>query len=45
MKDIHSILELTIYDEDPNKKAEFLGKIAIPLLQVVPKVIVYRKYE
>ncbi|VDN83767.1 unnamed protein product [Brugia pahangi] len=34
VKDIHSILEITIYDEDPNKKAEFLGKIAIPLLQI-----------
>ncbi|OZC06121.1 C2 domain protein [Onchocerca flexuosa] len=34
VKDIHSVLEITIYDEDPNKKAEFLGKIAIPLLQI-----------
>ncbi|EJW78822.1 hypothetical protein WUBG_10269 [Wuchereria bancrofti] len=34
VKDIHSILEITIHDEDPNKKAEFLGKIAIPLLQI-----------
>uniref|UniRef100_A0A1I7VES0 C2 domain-containing protein n=1 Tax=Loa loa TaxID=7209 RepID=A0A1I7VES0_LOALO len=35
VKDIHSIVEITISDEDPNKKAEFLGKIAIPLLQVI----------
>uniref|UniRef100_A0A915Q822 C2 domain-containing protein n=1 Tax=Setaria digitata TaxID=48799 RepID=A0A915Q822_9BILA len=34
VKDIHAILEITVYDEDPNKKAEFLGKVAIPLLQI-----------
>ncbi|VDK89233.1 unnamed protein product [Litomosoides sigmodontis] len=34
VKDIHSVLEITIYDEDPSRKAEFLGKIAIPLLQI-----------
>ena len=33
MKDIHSVLEVTVFDEDPNKKVEFLGKIAIPLLK------------
>jgi len=32
--DIHSVLEVTVYDEDADKKVEFLGKIAIPLLQV-----------
>ncbi|XP_035824948.1 multiple C2 and transmembrane domain-containing protein 1 isoform X2 [Aplysia californica] len=34
VKDIHSVLEVTVYDEDRNKKVEFLGKIAIPLLRV-----------
>lgn len=34
MKDIHSVLELTVFDEDPNNKFEFLGKVAIPLLKV-----------
>ncbi len=34
VKDIHSVLEILVYDEDPNKKAEFLGKVAIPLLKV-----------
>ncbi|XP_063432258.1 multiple C2 and transmembrane domain-containing protein 1-like isoform X3 [Mytilus trossulus] len=34
IKDIHSILEVTVYDEDRDKKVEFLGKIAIPLLNV-----------
>uniref|UniRef100_A0A915NJP1 C2 domain-containing protein n=1 Tax=Meloidogyne floridensis TaxID=298350 RepID=A0A915NJP1_9BILA len=31
---VHQIIELTVYDEDPNKRVEFLGKIAIPLLNV-----------
>ena len=34
VKDIHSVLEVTVYDEDRDKKAEFLGKVAIPLLKV-----------
>lgn len=34
VKDIHSALEITVYDEDSTKKAEFLGRVAIPLLQV-----------
>ncbi|KAI6179801.1 Multiple C2 and transmembrane domain-containing protein 2 [Aphelenchoides besseyi] len=34
VKDIHESLEVTVYDEDPNKKVEFLGKIAIPLLKI-----------
>ncbi|KAI1706019.1 c2 domain-containing protein [Ditylenchus destructor] len=34
IKDIHALLEITVYDEDPNKKCEFLGKIAIPLLRI-----------
>ena len=34
VKDIHSVLEVTVYDEDRDKKSEFLGKVAIPLLKV-----------
>ncbi|UJR36030.1 hypothetical protein I4U23_028768 [Adineta vaga] len=34
VQDIHSILELTIYDEDMNKSTEFIGKVAIPLLAI-----------
>lgn len=34
MKDIHSVLEVTVFDEDRDKKAEFLGKVAIPILRV-----------
>lgn len=28
------MLELTVYDEDPNKKVEFLGKVGVPLLKI-----------
>jgi Ca2+-dependent lipid-binding protein len=34
VKDVHESVELTVFDEDPNKRAEFLGKLAIPLLKV-----------
>ncbi|CAG5130346.1 unnamed protein product, partial [Candidula unifasciata] len=34
VKDIHSVLEVTVFDEDRNKKVEFLGKVAIPLLRI-----------
>lgn len=34
MKDIHSVLEVTVYDEDRDHKVEFLGKVAIPLLRI-----------
>lgn len=34
VKDINSMLEVTVYDEDPDYKVEFLGKAAIPLLLV-----------
>ncbi|XP_038070847.1 multiple C2 and transmembrane domain-containing protein 1-like isoform X2 [Patiria miniata] len=33
-KDIHSILEVTVYDEDKHGSPEFLGKVEIPLLRV-----------
>ncbi|XP_076464981.1 multiple C2 and transmembrane domain-containing protein 1-like isoform X2 [Babylonia areolata] len=32
--DIHSVLEVTVFDEDRDKKVEFLGKVAIPLLRI-----------
>ncbi|ESO10061.1 hypothetical protein HELRODRAFT_97320 [Helobdella robusta] len=32
--DIHSVLEITVLDYDKNKKSEFLGKVAIPLLRI-----------
>ncbi|XP_014246245.1 multiple C2 and transmembrane domain-containing protein isoform X2 [Cimex lectularius] len=34
IKDITSVLEVTVYDEDRDHKVEFLGKIAIPLLRI-----------
>ncbi|XP_015216009.2 multiple C2 and transmembrane domain-containing protein 1 isoform X3 [Lepisosteus oculatus] len=34
IKDIHSVLEVTVYDEDRDRSADFLGKIAIPLLSI-----------
>uniref|UniRef100_A0A4W3JS59 Multiple C2 and transmembrane domain containing 1 n=1 Tax=Callorhinchus milii TaxID=7868 RepID=A0A4W3JS59_CALMI len=34
IKDIHSALELTVYDEDRDRTADFLGKVAIPLLSI-----------
>uniref|UniRef100_A0A8K9UNB9 Multiple C2 domains, transmembrane 2b n=1 Tax=Oncorhynchus mykiss TaxID=8022 RepID=A0A8K9UNB9_ONCMY len=34
VKDIHDILELTIFDEDGDKAPDFLGKVAIPLLSI-----------
>ncbi|XP_061732117.1 multiple C2 and transmembrane domain-containing protein 1-like isoform X1 [Nerophis ophidion] len=34
VKDIHSVLEVTVLDEDRDRSADFLGKVAIPLLHV-----------
>ncbi|XP_048487355.1 multiple C2 and transmembrane domain-containing protein isoform X3 [Plutella xylostella] len=34
VKDIASILEITVYDEDSDHKVEFLGKLALPLLTI-----------
>ena len=32
--DIHAILEITVLDMDQDKKSDFLGRIAIPLLKI-----------
>ncbi|CAF4651140.1 unnamed protein product, partial [Rotaria sp. Silwood2] len=34
VQDIHSVLLLVIYDEDKNGNSEFIGKVAIPLLNI-----------
>ncbi len=34
VKDIHDVLEITVYDEDKDHKCEFLGKVALPLLKI-----------
>ncbi|XP_028273896.1 multiple C2 and transmembrane domain-containing protein 1 isoform X2 [Parambassis ranga] len=34
VKDIHSVLEVTVYDEDRDRSADFLGKVAIPILTI-----------
>nr|KAF6410944.1 multiple C2 and transmembrane domain containing 2 [Rousettus aegyptiacus] len=34
VKDIHDVLEVTVFDEDGDKPPDFLGKIAIPLLSI-----------
>ncbi|XP_074935021.1 multiple C2 and transmembrane domain-containing protein 1 isoform X1 [Phalacrocorax aristotelis] len=34
IKDIHSVLEVTVYDKDRDRNADFLGKVAIPLLSI-----------
>lgn len=42
IKDIHTVLEVTVYDEDRDRSADFLGKVAIPLLSVsFLKIFVY----
>lgn len=42
VKDIHSVLEVTVYDEDRDRSADFLGKVAIPLLNVSQRQISVR---
>jgi len=40
VSDIHAVLEVFIYDENADKKAVFLGKVAIPLLRVCFNTII-----
>lgn len=39
IKDIHDVLEVTVFDEDGDKAPDFLGKVAIPLLSVSSPLI------
>ncbi|CAI2300999.1 unnamed protein product [Caenorhabditis sp. 36 PRJEB53466] len=34
VKDIHTCLQVTIFDEDPNNRFEFLGRVQIPLKSI-----------
>jgi len=34
VKDINSVLEVTVYDEDRDHRVDFIGKVAIPLLRI-----------
>lgn len=34
VKDVHEALDVTVYDEDRDKKVEFLGRVSIPLLRI-----------
>lgn len=34
VQDIHSVIELTIFDEDTNQTTEFIGKLMLPLLAI-----------
>ena len=34
VNDIHEALDVTVFDEDPNQKFEFLGRVKIPLLSI-----------
>ena len=35
IRDIHDIVEITVFDEDKDHKYEFLGKVLVPLLSHV----------
>ncbi|XP_038164941.1 multiple C2 and transmembrane domain-containing protein 1-like isoform X5 [Cyprinodon tularosa] len=48
VKDVHSVLEVSVFDEDRDRSADFLGKVAIPLLNVrngVQKAYVLKNKE
>lgn len=34
IKDIHEVLEVTVFDDDADRPPDFLGKVAIPLLSI-----------
>ena len=41
VKDIHSVLEVTVLDENKYGIPDFLGKVAIPLLKVGTHVFLH----
>ncbi|GAB0194212.1 multiple C2 and transmembrane domain-containing protein 2 [Grus japonensis] len=45
IKDIHDVLEVTVFDEDGDKPPDFLGKVAIPLLSVKASIRTFRPRE
>jgi Ca2+-dependent lipid-binding protein len=34
VKDIHANLEISVYDENKNRPASFLGRVTLPLLRI-----------
>ncbi|XP_049324626.1 multiple C2 and transmembrane domain-containing protein 1 isoform X2 [Astyanax mexicanus] len=34
VKDVHSVLEISVFDEDRDRSADFLGRVAVPLLTI-----------
>ena len=44
IKDVHDVLEVTVFDEDGDKPPDFLGKVSIPLLSV-SYISQYTAYE
>lgn len=34
VKDLHDVIDINVYDMDQDKKADFLGRVAIPLLRM-----------
>uniref|UniRef100_A0A8C0LVX9 Multiple C2 and transmembrane domain-containing protein 2 n=1 Tax=Canis lupus familiaris TaxID=9615 RepID=A0A8C0LVX9_CANLF len=45
IKDIHDVLEVTVFDEDGDKPPDFLGKVAIPLLSVKASIRTFTPRE
>ena len=39
MFDIHDVVDITVFDEDKRGAPEFLGRVVIPLLQVLTMAI------
>ncbi|XP_023330904.1 multiple C2 and transmembrane domain-containing protein isoform X2 [Eurytemora carolleeae] len=34
VQDVHSVLNITVFDEDKNHKSEFLGRLVVPLIKI-----------
>ncbi|KAF4804172.1 Multiple C2 and transmembrane domain-containing protein 2 [Turdus rufiventris] len=45
IKDIHDVLEVTVFDEDGDKPPDFLGKVAIPLLSIKASIRTFKPRE